>query len=292
MRNGVKLTLKLGIVDVGGGYRGIYAAGVLDYCLDAGITFDLGIGVSAGSANLGSFVAGQKRRNFKFYTEYGARKEYAGIGNFLRKKTFIDLDYVYDTLSHTGGEYPLDYAAFTANPMDYWVVATDAETGEARYFSKEDIHRDSYDVLKASCAIPFVCHPYTVAGREYFDGGLSDPVPIRKAFSLGCDKVVLLLTWPVEIPHTPEMDIRMSRLIRLHYPNAAKVLLNRAEVYNASIALAQEYAKEGKVLIVAPDDTCGVTTLTRDRSEENHEHFKRFYEKGYMDGNRIREFLG
>lgn len=46
--------MKTAVVDVGGGMRGIYAAGVLDYCLDQGITFDLGIGVSAGSANISS----------------------------------------------------------------------------------------------------------------------------------------------------------------------------------------------------------------------------------------------
>lgn len=53
--------MKTGIVDVGGGLRGVYAAGVFDYCLDAGIQFDLGIGVSAGSANVSSFIAGQKK---------------------------------------------------------------------------------------------------------------------------------------------------------------------------------------------------------------------------------------
>ena len=44
--------MKLGVVDVGGGLRGIYAVGVLDYCMDHQIHFDLGIGVSAESANL------------------------------------------------------------------------------------------------------------------------------------------------------------------------------------------------------------------------------------------------
>ena len=74
---------KIGIVDVGGGYRGVYATGVLDYCMDNQIQFDLGIGVSAGSANLISYAAGQRGRNYQFYTEYGLRKEYASIGNFL-----------------------------------------------------------------------------------------------------------------------------------------------------------------------------------------------------------------
>ena len=61
---GKELLMKTGIVDVGGGLRGIYAAGVLDYCMDKGIRFDLGIGVSAGSANLSSYAAGQRGRNY------------------------------------------------------------------------------------------------------------------------------------------------------------------------------------------------------------------------------------
>jgi len=78
---------KIGVVDVGGGFRGIYAAGVLDYCMHKGIWFDLGIGVSAGSANLASYCAKQPMRNHKFYTEYGLRKEYAGLGNYIRSRT-------------------------------------------------------------------------------------------------------------------------------------------------------------------------------------------------------------
>ena len=96
--------MKTGIVDVGGGFRGIYACGVLDYCLDRKISFDLGVGVSAGSANLASFIAGQRGRNFTFYTKYGLRKQYASVGNFLRKRSFIDMDYVYSTLSNHDGE--------------------------------------------------------------------------------------------------------------------------------------------------------------------------------------------
>ena len=77
--------MKLGVVDVGGGLRGIYAAGVLDYCMDQGIRFDLGVGVSAGSANLASYAAGQRGRNYRFYTEYAFRKEYMSIRNLIFK---------------------------------------------------------------------------------------------------------------------------------------------------------------------------------------------------------------
>ena len=271
--------MKIGIVDVGGGYRGIYAAGVLDYCMDRGIRFDLGIGVSAGSVNLISYAAGQARRNYRFYTEYGLRKEYAGATNLLKKKTFLDLDYACSTLSNSDGENPLDYPAIAENPMEFYAVATDAETGEAHYFSKDDISQDHYNVMKASCAIPVVCHPYEVEHKLYFDGALGDPVPVQKAFDLGCDFVVVLLTKPEETVRSSTQDERLARMIRLHYPEAAQQLCRRAEKYNRGVALAQEYVKQGKALIVAPDNTCGCTTLTRDK-----QLLDAFYRKGYDDG--------
>ena len=108
--------MKTGVVDVGGGLRGIYAAGIFDHCLDADLRFDLCIGVSAGSANIASYLAGQRGRNHTFYTEYAFRKEYMSLRNFLRKRSFVDLDYVYSTLSDAGGEYPLDYARLRGEP--------------------------------------------------------------------------------------------------------------------------------------------------------------------------------
>lgn len=277
---------RIGVVDIGGGYRGIYATGVLDYCLDHGIHFDLGIGVSAGSANMASYTAGQARRNRQFYSEFGLRKEYASAGNFIRKRSFIDLDYVYGTLSNSDGESPLDYEAIMRNPAEMITVATAAETGEAKYFTKADLAQDRYDIFKASSAIPVVCTPHAVDGALYYDGALADPVPFLKAFEMGCDKVVLLLTLPQDHVRNPKKDQFLAARLRRTYPIAAKELARRAQTYNASVALAKAFAEEGRLLIVAPDDTCGVSTLTKDR-----EKLLQLYEKGYQDGAKIRAFV-
>lgn len=277
---------KVGIVDVGGGYRGIYAAGVLDFCLDHRIQFDLGIGVSAGSANLASYAARQRGRNYHFYAEYGLRKKYASIGNFIRRHSYIDLDYVYSTLSNANGENPLAYPEMMRNPFQYNVVATDAVTGEPVYFDKSHLTQDDYGILKASSAIPFLCHPYAVNDRLYFDGALADPVPIEKAFACGCDKIVLLLTLPKDTIRTGDRDRRLAGFIRRKYPKAARRLVNKAAQYNACVAKAKQLAQEGKVLIVAPDHTCGVGTLCKDAQA-----LRRFYEKGYADGCQIISFL-
>ena len=134
--------MKTGIVDVGGGLRGIYAAGVFDWCLDQKILFDLCIGVSAGSANVVSYIAGQRGRNYRFYAEYSFRKKYMGIGRFLLKRSFIDLDYVYGTLSNSDGEYPVDYQKVAESASEMLIVATDARTGRVKYFDKGDIKQD------------------------------------------------------------------------------------------------------------------------------------------------------
>lgn len=278
--------MKIGVVDVGGGLRGIYAVGVLDYCMEHSIRFDLGIGVSAGSANLASYAAGQIGRNYKFYTEYAFRRQYMGIGNFIFKHSFIDMDYVYGTLCRSDGEYPLDYSALRDNPMELYVVATDARTGQAKYFGKEDIRQDDYDIFKASSSIPFICKPYEIQGVPYYDGALGDSVPIEKAFQLGCDRVVVILTKPEQERRTPERDEKVASHIRKKYPAAAEKLCQRAQLYNESVALSQEYAKQGKALIISPDNTCGVDTLKKDKSS-----LHRLYEKGYSDGARITSFI-
>ena len=278
--------MKTGIVDVGGGLRDIYGAGVLDRCLDEGIHFDLCIGVSAGAANLTTFLAGQRGRNFTFYTEYAFRKEYMSMKNYLHSRSYVDLDYVYSTLSNSDGENPVDYARIAADPAEFLVVASDAESGMVKYFTKADMGQDNYDICKASCAIPFVCRPYPVGLRIYYDGALSDPVPVAKAFEEGCDKVVVILTRPKSVVRMMGKDEMIARRIRHKYPLAADNLLRRAERYNAGVALAKEYEKQGKALIVAPVSSGGLGTLTRDK-----EALERFYRMGCADGAAIGGFL-
>lgn len=277
---------KIGVIDVGGGYRGVYAAGVLDYCLDNDIRFDVAIGISAGSANLVTYAARQARRTLKFYTEYGLRKEYASVSNFIFKHSFVNLDYAYGTLSNSDGEYPLDYLAIKNNPMKFIAVATDAVTGEAKYFTTDDMEQDNYNIMKASSSIPFVGPPYEINGKPYYDGALSDAIPLKKAFDEGCDKIVLILTKPRDTIRSPKKDIFLANRIRKKYPKAAEKLAKRAEEYNNSVALAKEYEKQGKVLIVAPKDTFGVDTLTK-----NAEPMKKLYDSGYKDGESILKFV-
>ena len=276
--------MKVGFIDSGGGMRGIYTSGIYDCLMDSGVEPEYCIGVSAGSANLITYIAGQRGRCYSFYAEYAFEKDYMSLRNFKRKGSYIDLNYVYSGISDSTGKNPLDFSAACKSPCRFTAVATDALTGKPHYFNKEDMQQDDYSVLKASCAIPLVCKPIVIENTPYFDGGMSDPLPIDKAFADGCDKIVVCLTKPRDyvkkgLPH--ELGGLMQQ-----YPNAARALLKMHERYNAGMKRLLELEKEGKAFIACPDNCCGVSTLTRDRRK-----LDLLYQKGYDDGRRIEEFI-
>ena len=271
-------TMKYGVIDVGGGLRGIYGAGVLDRCLEEDLRFDLCIGVSAGSANMASYLAGQHGRNKPFYDEYSFRREYMSVHNLIRKHSYLDLGYVYGTLSNAGGENPLDYAALARSPAELCVVAANAQNGEAQYFTKADLHPDDYRILMASCCIPVIDQPCVIDGVPYFDGGLADPVPLEWAFAHGCDRVALILTKPIGLVRSDARDKHLAHLLQSHYPAAAEGLRRRAWRYNTAVQRAQELERQGLVCIIAPDSTEGMSTLTKNRAG-----LEKMYAKGKQD---------
>ncbi|MBM6699178.1 patatin family protein [Bifidobacterium pullorum subsp. saeculare] len=279
-------THRTALVDVGGGFRAIFGCGVMDHLLDHGIDFDHCYGVSAGAANLTSYLARQNGRNHTFYTQYAFRKEYASVDSFVRHHNFANLDYIYGTLSNHDGENPLDYQAIAANPAGFTVVACDARDGSTKYFDKSRLHQDDYDIVKASSAVPVACEPYVVDGVPYFDGGIADPVPVQKALDDGADRVVVILTRLKDVLREQKKDVMPARILRHTYPAAAERLLERYRTYNDEVALAKRYEQEGRVLILAPEDLYGLSTLSK-----SYEGLERMYRAGYAAAEAIPAFL-
>lgn len=278
--------MKTGIIDCGGGLRGIYGAGVFDYCLDNNISFDVVIGISAGSANLASYVSGQRGRNYYFYHEYPFRKEYMSIENFIKKKYYLDLDYVYGKLSNSDGENPFDYEKFCENKCEKYIIATDSETGKAKYFNAGDMSQDNYWLLKASSCIPIVCSPAVNNEKRYFDGGISDPVPIDFALEKGCDRIVIIWTKPLDDIGNFKLDEMAGHAMKKSYPEVSSDLLNRKSKVEKALEYAKKLRKEGKVLIISPESIGKMSTLTKDK-----EALDILYKTGYSDAKSIIDFI-
>lgn len=275
-----------GIIDVGGGMRGVYTSGIYDYLIDNRIDIDYCLGVSAGSANLITYVAGQHGRLKRFYLEYAFEKQYMGLGNYLKKGMLFDLDYIYSDITNSTGKDPLNYAEIRHSEKRFVAQTTDAESGESLYYTKDAFAFDDFTLLKASCAMPIACRrPIPFEGKLHFDGGVSDPIPYLKAFDDGCDRVIVCLTLPVAHKKAAIPSIVIHSLLR-SYPRIADLLIRNSEFYNQKVAELIELEKQEKVLIVYPNDCFGVKTATRDLDGLN-----KLYELGYNDGQRIERFL-
>lgn len=278
--------IMIGFVDAGGGQRGIYASGIYDRLIDEGVKPEYCIGVSAGSGNLITFVSGQKERTKRFYSVYNLKKTCMGPLAMLTKGSYIDLNRIYSKISNSNGIDPLDYKALAETECIYKAVATDAKTGEPVYFTLDDFAQDDYTALKASCAMPLACRRVKFNGNKYFDGGPSDPIPFKKAFADGCDKVIVILTLPKDF-RKKKIAADAFLFFRWKYPKASRKLLDYHMLYNKQIEELIELEKLGKALIVTPKETFGINTVTTN----NPEGLEKLYQAGYNDGEQILDFL-
>lgn len=277
---------KTGLVVEGGGMKCAYCAGVLDQFLENGITFDYCIGVSAGAASVASYLAGQKGRNLRFYTEYIDDPWYFGVRSFLKNGDLFNLKYIYGDLTNSGGRDPLDLEALKKNPAEYEIVATCAETGEGVYFSKDDLIQDDYRHVMASCAIPAVCRPVEIDGKHYYDGGLADSIPMQRALDRGCDKLVVIASKSRKFVKTPEKFRMMYTLMCRKYPKAVKALNDRYLTYRRQQKLMFDLEKAGTAFLFTPETDRKINTFTMDREVNQH-----MYDLGVQDFRRKQQKL-
>lgn len=276
----------LGIIDIGGGLRGVYTSGIYDYLMDNGIDIEYCLGVSSGSANLITYVAGQKGRTKRFYTEYSFEKKYLGAGSYIKNGMLINLDYIYSEITNSTGKDPLDYEAIKNSSKQFHCVTTVAKTAQPRYFTKDDMKQDDYTLLKACCAMPVACRkPIKFKGDRFFDGGVSDPIPFKKAFADGCDKLIICITLPIDYRKTPMPEFLVKLLLAGHH-KVRDNILTMHNMYNNGIEAILELERQGKAIVIYPRECFDVNTISGEK-----ENMEKLYQLGYEDGRRIEEFV-
>ncbi len=240
-----------GVVFEGGTFRAVFSCGVMDALLEKDIMFPYCIGVSAGSADSASYISRQKGRNWRVVEKYRNNHRYVGKRNLLTDKSMFGIQFVFRDIPNI--LEPFDLNAFKAYPGTFLAVATDARTGESRYFTKEDVDSE-YNVFCATCALPVAFPPITVQGREYYDGGLSNPIPVDKALEDGNQKLLIVLTRPRGyLKQCRRSDRFAARVVRKRYPVIAHQLLNRYQKYNASVKLCEQLEEQGKAVVIRPE---------------------------------------
>ena len=280
---------KVGLVLEGGSMRGLYTAGVLDIFMDEGIAIDGIIGVSAGALFGPNYFSGQRGRVVRYTKRFCRDPRNMSIASFLltgnvinRKFAFYDVTLKYDIF---------DNETFIRNNTGYYATATNVETGKAEYLEMKDVV-DDMEKLRATSAIPLLSRIVELDGRKYLDGGASDSIPVLKCKEMGYDKVIVVLTRPLEYRKKP-LHKAVSKLTKLRYrkyPAFVETMETRYQRYNQTVETIVEMEKKGEIFVVRPSEPILVKTI-----ERNPEKLQQVYELGVKDCNscmaRLKEYL-
>lgn len=263
-----------GLILEGGTFRPIFSAGAMDALLDYDVMFPYCIGVSAGSADGVSYISQQKGRNLEILMRYRNDKRYLGAGNLLKCKSLFGLEFVFEEIpDHL---VPFDFETYMAYEGQYLVGVTNARTGKSEYLDGRRLD-DKNSMLKATCALPFYFPPIEIDGELYYDGGICDPIPVRKALADGNEKVLIILTRPQGyIKQCSKSNRLAAKILSKRFPKLSYPLLHRHEIYNETVRFCEQLEAEGKAVLLRPEGD-GII----DSFEKNVDNIKRSYARGY-----------
>lgn len=286
--NNMKGNYSCGLVLEGGGNRAIYTSGVLDAFIEAGIEFPYVIGVSAGSCNAVSFLGKNLRRQHDIVINYCNDKRYMSLGNLFKRKPMLNLDWIFNELSYD--IMPLNQDEFEASGTTLCVAVTNAYSGKAEYLYPKNMRTRGCLPLKASCALPIATKGVQIGADTYFDGGIADSIPLKKALDDGCRKAVVILTQDRDyVKHHIDQEKAVHKMLR-QYPKIADALLARDKMYNAQKAYVAAEEKAGNCFVIAPAADLGCGTM-----ERNLTKLERIYQLGYAQGRQkaaaVKEFM-
>ncbi|GAA0133803.1 patatin family protein [Paenibacillus sp. YSY-4.3] len=234
----------------GGTLRPIFSAGVMDALLDEEVMFPYCIGVSAGISNGFSYISRQKRRNLDIVEQYRNDPRYIGYRNFIRHRSLFGLDFIFGEIP--GQLIPFDMKTFNSYEGKLLVGVTNAMTGRPEYMDGLQID-EAMTMLRATCAIPMFFPAIEMGGSKYYDGGLTDPIPIRKAVEDGNDKHLIILTQPKGyVKAFSKQNAVVARLLKRKYPLLEEILLTRHARYNETVAYCERLEQEGQAVIIRP----------------------------------------
>lgn len=250
----------------GGGMRGVFTSGVLDWLIDHDITFPYLVGVSAGSSNALSYAAHQRGRGKYIFADLQAERRYLGMRNLWRHHSIMDMNLLYHELPES--IWPYDYDAYRNNPMRVESVATDCLTGEAVYLEEKDDPVRIIDIVRASSSLPFVCPIAYVDGRPMLDGGIADSIPLQRAIDQGYEDIVVVLTrhrgYRKEVKKT-----KLPPFLYARYPKLRGAIDSRAARYNAQVELVERLEQEGSITVIRPDHPVEVARIETDMDKMN-----------------------
>lgn len=281
--------MKKGLVLEGGAMRGLWTAGITDVMMEHDIWPDGLIGVSAGAAFGCNYKSRQIGRAIRYNMRFAKDSRYSGIRSLLTTGDYFNAEFDYHIVPKQYEIYDDD--AFNHNPMEFIVVCTDVETGEAVYQPLTEANYDTYEWIRASASMPLVSKVVSIQGRKLLDGGVADSIPLTYTESRGYDRNVVVLTQPLGYQKEHNRLMPLMRLALRRYPEMIKALDYRHIMYNKQLEYVAQAEREGRCLVIRPDTKIPIGHISHNPQQMQHVYqIGRAIGERYIE--RIKDFWG
>ncbi len=257
----------------GGAMRGMFTAGVIDVMMENGITFDGAIGVSAGAAFGCNIKSRQIGRVIRYATLYCQDPRFCSVESLRKTGDLYGADFCYHSIPSRLD--PFDHETYQKNPMKFYAVCTDVETGRPLYQEVPNGVGVDLDYFQASASMPIASKIVEVEGHKLLDGGIADAIPLKKMEEMGYERNVVVLTQPEGYVKKKNKMMPLLRVALRKYPKTVHALLVRDIRYNRQTAYVERREMEGKTFVIRPPKSLEIGPV-----EHNSDELRRVYEIG------------
>lgn len=280
--------MKTGLIMEGGAMRGMFTAGVLDVLMENGLVTDGAIGVSAGAVFGCNYKSHQIGRVIRYNTEYCNDKRYASFKNLVKTGNLYSEQFCYHEVPEKLD--PFNEAAFSASPMDFFVVCTDVKTGEPIYHKCRKGDAEDVRWMEASASMPLAAKIVKIGHYGLLDGGVADSIPVRFFESIGYKRNLIILTQPKGYTKKKNKLLPAIRAKYFRYPAFVEAVADRHERYNETLSYISMLEQAGKDYVIRPPIPLEIGAMERDPAQ-----LRRVYETGravaQIQVEKIRDFL-
>ena len=264
---------KTGLVLEGGAMRGMFTAGVLDVMMENEIKLDGAMGVSAGAVFGCNYKSGQIGRSLRYNMRFCDDPRYCSVESLIRTGDLYGVQFCYDEIPNKLD--PFDVKAYRENPMPFYAVCTNVETGKAIHKRLDNGDSKDMDYFRASASMPVVSRIVEVDGLKLLDGGITDSIPLMAMERRGYPKNVVVLTQPLGYVKEKSGMLPLLYLTMRQYPYLIKAMEVRHIRYNKQSAYVREQELAGRAFVLRPPHALGIS-----RTENDPAELRRIYDVG------------
>mgnify|MGYP001287320380 FL=1 len=274
---------KTALIVEGGGQRGVFSFGITDTFINRNYDpFDIYMGVSNGVAVLCWYLIRETDNNLEKML-YAAKGDYFNYKNIFTGKDIIKFHQMYEDGEKIFNP-SMEKIKNNLNGKDYIAVVTDAIEANAEYYSFGD--GEWMPKMIASATLPILVRtPSLIDGRRKFDGGVADPLPVKKAYEMGAKKIIVIRTYEKNFRRKLKVENYIGALLSREYPKLRKALLVHDKTYNRALDFISNPPSDCEIVQLCPPKK-----LKSKRDSKNIKILKADYELGksvakvYLDG--------